>query len=147
MCKQTLTKMHSSRMRTVRCSGRWGEGGGVSQDALGRGVCMLACTEQGVCIPACTGQGCVCPRVSAQGSLPGGGVHPSLREQNDWQTPADGNYIETTESGFNRIGINCCLYFYFLKILTVVRTVGYCWCHGNEGRRSHATGQRRQRQR
>ena len=71
-----LTRMHSSRMRTIRCSDSW-RGGGVypsmhwtgvcvSQHALGRGVCIPACTGQGragvgVCIPACTGQGCVCP--------------------------------------------------------------------------------------
>ena len=40
--------------------------GCVSQHALGRGVC----------IPACTGQGGVCPGVSAWGCLPGGGYLP-----------------------------------------------------------------------
>ena len=40
----TYTRKHSSRMRTVRCSGR-----------------------RVVCIPACTGQGGVYPRVSARG--------------------------------------------------------------------------------
>ena len=55
-----ITRMHFSRMRTVRCSGHGGracipacngQGVCVSQHALGR-VC--------VCIPACTGQGGVC---------------------------------------------------------------------------------------
>ena len=32
-------------------------GGGVSQHALGRGVCIPACTGEGGCIPACTGKG------------------------------------------------------------------------------------------
>ena len=63
----TLTRKHSSRMRTVRCSGCrggggipacTGQGGCVSQHALGRGMC----------IPACTGQ----ERVSACGCLPRG---------------------------------------------------------------------------
>ena len=49
--------MHSSRMCTVRCSGR--RGGGVSQHVLGRWV---------VCIPACTRQwGCLPRGVSSQG--------------------------------------------------------------------------------
>ena len=47
-CTKSLkrTRMHSSKMRTVRCSGRWV--GGVSQHTIGR---------MGVCIPVCTGQG------------------------------------------------------------------------------------------
>ena len=58
MVKNNLgTRMHYSRMRTVRCSGHWGR---VSQNALGGG---------GVSIPACTGQG-----VSAQGLYTWGGV-------------------------------------------------------------------------
>ena len=66
-----LTRMHSSRMRTVRCSVRRGVypsmhwAGGVcvypSMHWAGGCVCMPACTGQGcVCIPACTGQGCLC---------------------------------------------------------------------------------------
>ena len=65
------TRMHSSRMRTVRCrSRRWG--GDVSQHALGEGVSQHALGRG--CIPACTGQG-----VFTRGDLPKGGVsgrHP-----------------------------------------------------------------------
>ena len=54
------TRMHSSRIRTVHCSGACGGGGGagcVSQLALGVG-----------CIPGCTGQGgCLARGVSAWG--------------------------------------------------------------------------------
>ena len=50
--------MHSSRIRTVRCSDCWV--GGVSQHALGR-----------ECIPACSGQGCVYPSTHG-GCLPRG---------------------------------------------------------------------------
>ena len=72
--------MHSSRMRTVRCSSRRGGGWGwgcVSQHALGRTVC--------VCIPACTGQrGCVSQHALDRGCLPEGGrckniTFPQLR--------------------------------------------------------------------
>ena len=74
------TKMHSSRMLTVRCSGRRGgciqactRGGFVSQHALGR-VSALG----GVYL------GCNCPAGwLSRGCLP----HPPLCEQNDWQTP------------------------------------------------------------
>ena len=75
--------MHSSRMRTVRCSDRregvWGGGGGgglVAQAGMypsmhcTGGVYIPACTGQGVCIPACTEQGGVWPG----GCLPGGVV-------------------------------------------------------------------------
>ena len=55
------TRMHSSRMRTVRCSGCRG--------------CIPACTRQGGCLP----MGGVCPELSAggcltreEGCLPGG---------------------------------------------------------------------------
>ena len=48
------TRMHSSRMRTVRCSGRRGC---ASQHALGRGCVSQHALGMGVCIPACTGQG------------------------------------------------------------------------------------------
>ena len=54
--------MHSSRMRTARCSGCRGD---VSQHALGSGVYVYPSMHWAagyVCIPACTGQG-----VSAQG--------------------------------------------------------------------------------
>ena len=53
-----IIKMHSSRMRTVRCSGRRGGGGG-------------GCLPSGVvCIPACTGQGgCLTRWVFAQCTL------------------------------------------------------------------------------
>ena len=52
--KIKCTNMHSSRMRTVRCSGRpWFVGGGVS--ACDGGWCLPA---RGVCLPG----GCVCPQ-------------------------------------------------------------------------------------
>ena len=61
-----------------------GQGGCVSQHALGREVCIPACTEQGVCvlgmywaggmcIPACTGQAGVYPSMHWAG-----GVYPSM---------------------------------------------------------------------
>ena len=56
------TRMHSSRMRTVRCSGRRGGGG----------VCIPACTGQGVCIPVCTGWGGVSQHALGRGCLPRG---------------------------------------------------------------------------
>ena len=61
-----LTRMHSSGMRTVRCSGRYipactGQGVCISQHALDRGVCIPACTRQGL-----SAQGGVCPGVSAR---------------------------------------------------------------------------------
>ena len=79
--------MHSSRLRTVRCSGHRGRGclpegclprgvsaqggvcpGGVcsgvsAQGVSARGVSQHA-LDMGVCIPACTGQGGVCSSVS-----------------------------------------------------------------------------------
>ena len=67
--------MHSNRMRTIRCSGP----GGVSQHALGEGVCILACTGQGGvylggCLPKSgVWPGGVCQGVSAEAvCLPGG---------------------------------------------------------------------------
>ena len=76
-----LTRMHSSRMRTLRCSGH---PGGV-YPSMHWGVCIPACTGQGCvypsmhwaeggCIPAHTGQGDVCPGVCVcpGGCLPGG---------------------------------------------------------------------------
>ena len=53
------TRMHSSRMRTVRCSGHRGGGG----------WCIPACTGQGVCIPACTGHGGVYPSMHWAGGV------------------------------------------------------------------------------
>ena len=83
--------MHYSRIRTVRCRGRWG--GGVSQHALGRGVCIPACTGQGGVSQYALGGGCL-PRgvsdrgVSAQGGcLPRGGV-------------AEGKYIKFMQINF-----------------------------------------------
>ena len=65
--------MHSSGMRTARLltvSQHALRKGGVSQHALGRGVCIPACTGPGgVCISTCTGQGGVCWGVSAQGGV------------------------------------------------------------------------------
>ena len=77
-----ITRMHSSRMRTVCCSGRWG-GGHVSQHALGRGV-YPSMHWVGVGIPACTRQGGVCPGSVCLGGLPDTPLSPC--EQNDWWT-------------------------------------------------------------
>ena len=82
------TRMHSSRMRTVRCSGHGGEvypsmhsaGGFVYPSMHWAGVCVSQHPlGRGVCIPACTGQGGVWPGgVSAWGwdVCPGGCVFP-----------------------------------------------------------------------
>ena len=56
--KKITTRMHSRRMRTVRCSGRRGCVSvlGVSaQGVSAQGVCILACTGRGggVCPSAC----------------------------------------------------------------------------------------------
>ena len=62
------TRMHSSRMRTVRCSGRQG------------------C----VCIPACTVQGGVCPGcVSDKGGVLGGVSHHALGQGGVTPPPVD----------------------------------------------------------
>ena len=69
-------------MRTVRCSGRREGGGGVSQHALGRDVCIPACTghrgviSQGVSAKGSVCPGGVCPRGSALGGVCPGGVCP-----------------------------------------------------------------------
>ena len=72
--KQCQTRMHSSRMRTVRCNDRRG------------GVCPGVCLPRevsvclgGVCqgdIPACTGQGGVSQHALDRGSVCPGGVCP-----------------------------------------------------------------------
>ena len=41
--KEKVTRMHSSRMRTVRCSGRWG--------GVWGGVCLGGCMPRGGCLP------------------------------------------------------------------------------------------------
>ena len=58
------TRMHSSRMRPVHCSGGgWGGGG-----------CIPGCTGWGVCIRACTGQvGCVSQHVLSRQCMSGQG--------------------------------------------------------------------------
>ena len=70
------TRMHSSRMHTVRCSGCRGKGG-VSQHALGRGGCLPG----GGCLP----RGDVCPnRDVYPGVCPvNTGIHPLWTE---WPT-------------------------------------------------------------
>ena len=84
------TRMHSSRMRTIRCSGHRGEGG-VCPDGRAAvwGVCPGGCAQcpggvcPGGCLPrGCLPRGCVCPGgclpggVSAQGDVCQGGVSP-----------------------------------------------------------------------
>ena len=71
-----LTRMHSSRMRTIRCSGHLG----VSQHGLGRGVYPSMDWAVGVCVSQhALGRGCLPGGVSAQvrGCLP----------HTPWQTP------------------------------------------------------------
>ena len=70
------TRMHSSRMRTVRSSGCRG-GVCVSQHALGRG-CVYPSMHWagGVYIPAYTGQGGVYPSMHWAGGVCQGGVCP-----------------------------------------------------------------------
>ena len=78
-----MARILSSRMCTIRCSDRHG-GGGVSQPALRKGVCIPACTAQGVSprwMSVGVWRGGVCLEgvstlkgVSAQGSVCPGGV-------------------------------------------------------------------------
>ena len=97
------TRIHSSRMRTVRCSGH--RGGGVCPEV--GGVCPVGCLPGGV-YPSMHWAGGVCPSAcwDTQPLIPyswgvsqhalgrgvyapvHGGIHNplSLREQNDWQT-------------------------------------------------------------
>ena len=53
------TKMHSSKMRTVHCSGRWGGGS-----------CIPACRGGGVCLGGLPSGGCLPGGVCARGCLP-----------------------------------------------------------------------------
>ena len=88
-CKNILvTRMHSTRIRTVQCSGRLMGGGGVGADVGLGGVCLgvgvSACgvsAQWGGGLPGgvCTGDGGL-PGVYAQeGCLPGEGVCLSAR--------------------------------------------------------------------
>ena len=61
------TRMHSSRMRTVRYSGCWGRGC-VFQHALGGGVCVSQHAQGGVCPGGCLSEGCLPRGVSVQES-------------------------------------------------------------------------------
>ena len=75
-----LTRMHSSRMRTAGLLT-------VSQHALGRGVCIPACTRQGVypsmhLAGVCLPKGGVCPRWRMPGGVSAGrrGVCPGVTD-------------------------------------------------------------------
>ena len=64
-CNEDKTRMHSSRMRTVRCSGRLG---GVCLGGVCPGLCVSlewgVCPEGGVFLEGCLprdGGGGVCP--------------------------------------------------------------------------------------
>ena len=61
--------MHSSGMRTVRCSGRLRGGGCLPRGCLPRGVSA----HFNLCPRGCLPRGGVCPGKSVQGCLPGGG--------------------------------------------------------------------------
>ena len=98
MTKIFVTRMHSSRMRTVRCSGRGGGGGmgtGVWRGGVyaqgwhlpgGRGVAAQRGSNQGCVWPGgvCLGGGgltgveAVCPRGSYQGVSADRGVYLSM---------------------------------------------------------------------
>ena len=79
--------MHLSRMRTVRCSGRWGRC--LPQCMLGyvypgEGVCPSACWDMsawGGCLPQCM-LGYVCLGVSAPVHA---GIHPPVNRMTDRQ--------------------------------------------------------------
>ena len=83
--------MHSSRMRTVRCSSRLPRGGGVCQGCLPEGGLprgVSAVGGGGVCqggwvVSARGGWGGVCPGGVSQHALGRGGVCPSAC----WHTP------------------------------------------------------------
>ena len=69
--KNIKIRMPSSRLGThtvPSAAVATGGGGGeaVSQHALGKEMCIPACTGQGVCIPACTGQGVCIPACTGQ---------------------------------------------------------------------------------
>ena len=63
------TRMHSGRIRTVRCSSRLPRGR--------RGVCLGRCLPGG-CLPGVSARGgVICPKgCLAVGCLPKGGLHP-----------------------------------------------------------------------
>ena len=76
-----ITRRHSSRMHTIHSSGYGGGGypsmhwaeGCVSQHALGRRVCIPACTGQGGMYPTMHwARGCVSHHALGGGCLPGG---------------------------------------------------------------------------
>ena len=70
------TRMHSSRMRTIHCSGHRGGRGGV---CLG-GFCLWGCLPRG-CLPrGCLPRGCL-----PGGCLPGGVCQTLPHGQNDRQ--------------------------------------------------------------
>ena len=83
-----LTRMHSSRMRTVRCRSRLLWGGvclGVSaQGGVGPEVSASGVSAQGVSAQGVSAQG-----VSAQGCLPKGGI---------WQTPPVNRMTDACEN-------------------------------------------------
>ena len=84
---QKWTRMHSSRMGTVRCSGRRGWGVSTQVGCLPRGCLARECLLEG-CHPregfcpdgGCLPRECVCP-----GGVCLGGVHPPCG-QNSWHT-------------------------------------------------------------
>ena len=91
--------MHSSRMRTVRCSGRLGGGGGV----LPGSVCPGECLPGGVCQV-----GCVCPGVGVNRITGDRCKKHSPFEQNDWQTSfADGKNDNFSVSGGKSAHYRC----------------------------------------
>ena len=67
-----VTRMHSSRMRTVRCSGHLGGGGFLPMGCLG-GVCLGGICPVGLFAQeGVSAWGSVCPGESVQGCLPRG---------------------------------------------------------------------------
>ena len=82
--------MHSSVMRTFRCSGRLGWGGWVSAQGV---VCLGGVCLGGVCLGGCLWEGGVCQGGVYLGGLCLGCVRPPLTEsQTDVKTLPFCNY-------------------------------------------------------
>ena len=78
--KLHVTRMHSSRMRIVRCSNHLG--GCLPGVCMPMGVSARGCLPGGVCPGGCLPRGClpggICPGVSARGMYAQGGVCPGV---------------------------------------------------------------------
>ena len=90
-----ITRMHSSRMRTVRCSGRPLRGG-----VCPGGVCLGGCLPRGICLGGvsargCLPRGCVCLGVCLPDPPPCGKNDRHVWKHNlSATTDADGNKVD-----------------------------------------------------